>query len=639
MFELSFLNISLLIFSAATILPLLIWLLAKKKPVRVVFPSIRFIKLSKEQEKSRSKLKNILLLIIRMLIILMVTLAVARPMLRSPKIAASKKHPPTAIAILLDTSYSMDYSEGAKSYLQHAKEALLKINNLTTDDDRLILISSDEGWNRLNSQIYSSKLPPSIIDKIRVCYLPLSFEEMLRYAELKLQESQMPNQEMYIISDESLEPMRLKSSVPIAFIPLPDTADYSNLAVTSAKVLPQLVEKKKQQSISFNVENYGSKERRDVLVKAVIGDIKVAEKFVNVPARQAITETIPCEIRDDGWQSGYIEVVDERQTQDNKCYFAFPYYLSPRIGVITQAPSLPPFLSSLIEIYTGKAPQILRPEGLNLSQLDMYQSFILYEPGSLSSKLQQFLSTLNSRKIGLLVCLGNNLGSDMKSQLKAMFGVEIKDFATQAVSIDMISKHHSISSVIADKQIKNRNIASYWKAQAPSGAGIINAQGNPLAIQRDKQSLWLWNIASPNNVFFMDPAFPVFAFRTLDFISGTEQPETSRKLGEIISSSKLVLPGGEMLISPKHKTQLPGVYVLEPGSPQQSMVAVNINYNDSELRRNTPSGVKNLGANWQNKLFMSRLGHDLWKTLLAIAFALVILELVIVKIEESRSQS
>lgn len=560
-------------------------------------------------------------------------------MFRTPKVSTSQKHPPTAIAVLLDTSYSMDYSEGAKSYLQHAKEAINKINELCTPEDRLVLVSSDEDWNRLNAQIYSAGIPASVIEQLGVSYLPLSLEEMLKYAELKLQESQMPNQEIYLISDRNIAPQSLKSHIPLALIPLPSTADYANLAITSVKVLPQLVEKKKQQGISFNIENYGNKERKDVLVKVVIGEAKVAEKFVNVPARQAVTETINCELRDDGWQGGYLEVVDERQTMDNRHFFAFPYYQTPSIGVITQATHLPAFLSSLIEVYTGKAPQLLRPENLSLSQIDQYQSFIIYEPGNLSSKLQQFLNSLSSRNIGLLVCLGNSLGADMKSQLKSMFGVEIKEQASQVIAIDRISRHHSISSVIADKHIKNRNIASYWKAYSTSGEGIISAQNNPLVVQRNKQSLWLWNINSAQNVFFMDAAFPVFAFRSLDYISGTELPESSKRISETISSNKLQLPGGELLLSPKHKAKVPGIYILEPGTQQQSMIAVNMEFNDSELRQNTPTGVKNLGANWQNMLFFSRLGHDLWKTLLAIAFALVILELIIVKIEESRSQT
>ncbi|MBP7932741.1 MAG: BatA domain-containing protein, partial [Candidatus Syntrophosphaera sp.] len=42
--NLTFLNAGFLFFLAATILPLIIWLLAKKKPKQVVFPTIRFIK-------------------------------------------------------------------------------------------------------------------------------------------------------------------------------------------------------------------------------------------------------------------------------------------------------------------------------------------------------------------------------------------------------------------------------------------------------------------------------------------------------------------------------------------------------------------------------------------------------------------
>ncbi|HCM16181.1 MAG TPA: hypothetical protein DHW79_09625, partial [Candidatus Cloacimonas sp.] len=43
MYQLSFLNAGLLFFAAATVLPLLIWLLAKKKPRRIIFSSLRFI--------------------------------------------------------------------------------------------------------------------------------------------------------------------------------------------------------------------------------------------------------------------------------------------------------------------------------------------------------------------------------------------------------------------------------------------------------------------------------------------------------------------------------------------------------------------------------------------------------------------
>ncbi len=104
-----------------------------------MFSSLRFIKLSQQQEKSRTKITNsIILLIIRMLIILLVALAIARPMLASSRLKKSGKHPPTAIAIVLDTSYSMDYVEDRQSRLAKAKEAIKRINRRATDDDRLL---------------------------------------------------------------------------------------------------------------------------------------------------------------------------------------------------------------------------------------------------------------------------------------------------------------------------------------------------------------------------------------------------------------------------------------------------------------------------------------------------------------------
>ena len=105
----------------------------------------------------------------------------------------------------------------------------------------------------------------------------------------------------------------------------------------------------------------------------------------------------------------------------------------------------------------------------------------------------------------------------------------------------------------------------------------------------------------------------------------------------LITFDRLKLPQGEIVSNRKHLATRPGIYTLEPDSPRELVKAINIDYSDSQARINPPRGIKTLGKNWQNQLFFSRLGHDLWKTLLAIALALVLLELLIVKLEEARS--
>jgi len=637
MFQLSFLNTSLLFFAAATILPLLIWLLAKKKPQRIVFSTLRFIKLSKQQEKSRSKLKNILLLIIRMLIILLVALAVARPMFSTPKLKQSKKHPPTALALLLDTSYSMDYASDGKSYLQLAKEAVQKINARCNPDDQLVIISSDAAWNLLNSQLYAGAIPSSVLEKISVTYTPLSLAEMLTAAETKLQESQMPNQEIYLLSDYRTDSTELKSKIPLAAIPLGDAESYENLACTHAGPLPQLVEKKRTQQVQFTLENHGNRERKDVLVKAVLGDIKVAERFVTVPPQGTINDVIPIELQEDGWQQGYVEVVDEQQPRDNRAYFAFPFYTRPKIGVITQDTGLPLILDTMIRVYSGSAPLLISPDQLSLAGTEAYQLFVVYDCGTLTPRLRDLLASLAQRKVGVLYLLGDELTADWKSYLNSTFSIALGARGQKPVSIDFFHKHHYITSLISDKQLKHNLSGDFWQAESKTSTTLVAAQGRPLALEADKKLLWLWNINSSNNPVFIDPAFPVLAFRSFDYLANTSVSEQEHKVGETIVADKLQLPDGEMVSSRRQIADKPGVYVLEPGSPRSSMWAVNIDYTDSRARLNKPQGLKYLGTNWEGRLFFSRLGHDLWKTLLLLAFMLVILELIIVKWEESRA--
>ncbi len=638
MFQLSFLNATLLFFAAATILPLLIWLLAKKKPQKIVFPSLRFIKLSKEQEKSRSKLKNILLLIIRMLIILLVVLAVARPMFSSTKLKPSHKHPPTAIAILIDTSYSMDYAERGKSSLQYAKDILRKINTKANSDDRLIPVSSDENWNLMHSQIYAGTIPETLIDQLKITYNPLSLEEMIAYAETKLSESQMPNREIYLVSDLRIPQSTIKTKIPVALIPLPETSSYENLACISANALPQLVDKRNQQLIQFTIANYGNIEYKDVLVKAVVNDIKLAEKFVSVPPKSTITETITTELRSDGWQSGYIEINDECQMMDNRCYFAFPFYSKPRIAVISKNDNLPAILATVLRVYSSATYQVISPDALSLSDLDQYQLFVVYECGAITPRLNEIFTNLRNHKTGLLFCIGNNLAADLKSYLNNNFGLEIKDKTHKAVSIDNLNAHHYISSLISGKPLKNPLIVDYWQAVNKSAGVLVSAQSFPMAVINGKQSLWLWNIASTENPFFIDPAFPVLAFRTLDYIAGSDFPESEAKIGQILTFDKLKLPTGETISSRRYLANEPGVYIFEPDTPRNYAMAINIDYSDSEDRTNFPKGIKNLGDKWEEKLFFSRLGFDLWKILLAIAFALMILEIIIIKTEEARAK-
>ncbi|MDP2172571.1 MAG: BatA domain-containing protein [Candidatus Cloacimonadaceae bacterium] len=641
MFQLSFLNTGLLIFAAATVLPLLIWLLAKKKPKQVIFSSLRFIKMSMEQEKKRTQLKNILLLIIRMLIILLVALAVARPLFRSDRFKPSKKHPPTAIAILLDTTYSMDYVHEGRSNLDRARDAIKKINALCNPQDRLILITSDEGWNNLHSQIYAGLIPEEVLDLIEVSFSPISFSDMLNHAESKLAETQLSNREIYLLTDGQSHEYPAFSSLPIHLIPIVKTNPVENLSCRDAKPIAQLVEKKRQQTIEFILTNHGVQDRENVLVRIVLGDIKIAEKFVSIPARQSLNQSLAIDLQSDGWQSGYVEVADDRLLHDNRAYFSFPFHLNPRIAVVSAQSSLPFYLDSMLRVYVGKGVDMLRPEQLNLSRIEQYQLFVFYAPGSLSPRLREFILALQKRKHGVLFCLDRSLSQDYKNLIGSLFTASIGAWQSSNASIDYVNKHHYVSSIIADKSIGKSKITDYWSISAGSAIPLLSAGREALALAKDNMLLWAFDPAVANSTFFLDPAYPVFAYRSIEYAGQARAAGQSNLIGDILSADTITLPDKNKLhlAGRAYRPARPGIYKLDLPDGSQTHVAVNIPRSESEFVHMDFSKLKHikvLGENWQASLFHTRLGHDIWKFLLIAALLLMAVEIIIVKLEEAR---
>lgn len=642
MFELSFLNTGLLLFATATILPLLIWLLAKRKPKQVVFSSLRFIKLSKDEQKNRAKLRNILLLIIRMLIILLIVLSAARPLLNSGKLKPSAKHPPTALAIVLDTSYSMDYIVDTKSVLDHAKAAMIKINGLSNPTDRIVLITSDTGWNQLHSQIYAGDIPDDLISSLTITQAPLPVKDMLALATKRLKDTQLPNREIYLLTDKQAMDYPQNPELPINLIPLPAPAEYRNLSCADANALPQLVDKSRRQELGFVLQNHGDSERKDVLVKAVLGNTGVAEKFVSIPPRSRIKESLSLEINTEGWQTGYIEVLDERLTPDNRAYFAFPHYLNPRVTVITTRP-LPLYLSGLLEVYTGARGKlsISSPASVNATALEDQNLVVIHALDELSPKLRELLGARKAAQKGLLFTLDSRLSAGYRSYLEGEFGLSISALGSGSKNIDFVNPHHYVSSLIAAQPLRGRSVTDYYSASSRSaGATLLSTGKDVLMTAAGSNVLWLFDLSSRRNAFLLDASFPVLAFRSMQFAgSGISNSET-RKIGDLVSADAVILPDGKRLELSGNSLALSqsGIYRLSSQNSERAL-AVNPDLSESDAKTQDFKALKNyrlLGANWQQQIFFTRLGHELWKILLIAALLLVLLEIILVKLEEAR---
>lgn len=647
MFQLSFLNTGLLIFAAATILPLIIWLLAKKKPPQIIFSSIRFIKKTEKEQKSRTQIKNIILLIIRMLIILLLVLAASRPSLRIPNFKPGKKHPPTAVAIVLDTSFSMEYTSDSKSNLEKAKAAILQINNKFTTNDLTVLITSDENWNRMNSQLQSGKLSENLVNSIQSTWLPLSMDKVLEFAETKLKESQYSNKEIFLISDYQAMSLPAQMSIPVLMIKPFETSSWENLSVSNARPVMELTSKQRIINISFDITNHGSSVRRDVLVRADFNGQRSAEKFITLQPGQKQTETLPVEITSSGWQTGYIEVLDERLTADNRSWFTFQYELHPSVGVITQRGSLPLIMQTMLSVFATPqgSVKLISPNQVNLQQINNFTVLVVYDAGELTPRLREFLQTCIKTGKGVLYAADANLKADWKTYFSQLMGINLQQFNNASGPISFVNPYHSITSIIDSRQLSRTSISDFWVSAGSGNSNILLAsEGAALAVVNASNSLWLFDVASVRNRFFLEASFPVFAFRSLQYLANASFENEQLIVGHLLAADEVILPDGGRteLSNTSFKTFEPGIYQLNWRQYGSGFTAIQPELSESDFQPMQPpkaSIYHSLGDNWQNQLFLSRLGHDIWKYLLWIVLFLFLLEIIIVKSEEWKAGS
>ena len=108
-----------LILAGAAAVPLVLHLLRRRTGEKVDFPAIRYL-LRAEREHSRQlKLRNLLLMLLRVFAVLALALAAARPIGRF----AGGSHAPTAIAVVLDNSLSTSVVVNGAPVLARLKDA------------------------------------------------------------------------------------------------------------------------------------------------------------------------------------------------------------------------------------------------------------------------------------------------------------------------------------------------------------------------------------------------------------------------------------------------------------------------------------------------------------------------------------
>ena len=139
----TFLNPVILFGLLAASIPILIHLLNLRKLKKIEFSTLQFLKELQKNKIRKIKFKQWLLLALRVLIILCIVTAFARPTLVGVSIGGTTSAAKTTAVFLLDDTFSMSVVDQEGSYFNQAKETIKKLLIQFEEGDEvgLILVS------------------------------------------------------------------------------------------------------------------------------------------------------------------------------------------------------------------------------------------------------------------------------------------------------------------------------------------------------------------------------------------------------------------------------------------------------------------------------------------------------------------
>jgi hypothetical protein len=124
--------------------PILLHLIMRQKPKRLLFPAFRFLLQRQRTNQRKIRLRHLVLLTLRVLLLAGLCLALARPRFSYSGLRLSSDHPVAAIFVL-DSSYSMAYrTSDQTSRLEEARKRALEVLDELPEGSQVAILDTAE---------------------------------------------------------------------------------------------------------------------------------------------------------------------------------------------------------------------------------------------------------------------------------------------------------------------------------------------------------------------------------------------------------------------------------------------------------------------------------------------------------------
>lgn len=315
----SFLSPLWLALGAAAAIPIVLHLLRLRRGIRVEFPAIQFLLRAEREHRREMRLRNLALMLLRVLIVASLALAAARPLGRT----GGAGHAPAAIGIVLDNSLSSGAIHPTGSSLETLQQNAQKILDAATPADRIWLLTVD-------GEISAGDVATAraALERVHPIGGAGDLVGAIERAVAVTQSSGMNASTVVVLTDgqASQWPRAARvGAVPIAIVSIGDKPP-KNRSVREAR--PSPVRWVPRGALEVAIASTDSSD-----VRVALGERTLARTTLGPGG--AITVRGAAE--KEGWQSGKVEIAPDEMRGDDVRYFAVFAGRAPAVRVDASA--------------------------------------------------------------------------------------------------------------------------------------------------------------------------------------------------------------------------------------------------------------------------------------------------------------
>lgn len=326
-------------------LPVVIHWLTRPRPVRLPISTLRFIRGAVEEKRAAYRLRDWIVLLLRTAAILLIAMAVARPLLNQ-RVAAAPDDEPSATTriVLLDCSQSMAARVSGVAHFERARPVVLKALQpepslranlfLAGTTPNPVFDQPSSNLRVLRDGLQSAAVLPQ---RLRVQPALNVIAEMLSVS------GSGERLELLIVSDfqrsnwSTADFSVLPQNCEIRLHAVTEQKEIPNLAITGASTIGR-VEAGRESEFSVEVAN-SSATPRHVRVELTLESVTVPfEGHVPPHARTVLGRQVPT--IGSGWQQGLVEIVGQQDAlpADDRRSFTVAVHEQPRMQILSRTP-------------------------------------------------------------------------------------------------------------------------------------------------------------------------------------------------------------------------------------------------------------------------------------------------------------